>query len=117
MRKIVYAASALFILNTAGWSETFKIMFETMDCTGNSGFLSVDADRIYRIETADCTNPDKPSEKLKKVLVKNGKGSYDLYMLTNEEARQVQKDIRAYSRSYLRGLENSDRLIIKREHR
>ncbi|WP_455212551.1 hypothetical protein, partial [Kaarinaea lacus] len=54
----------------AGLSDT-QVTFKTTDCNGNTGFASVELERIWRINSAGCATPDKPDEQLLHVLVKS----------------------------------------------
>ncbi len=106
--------TALFCL-TAGsvWAGTlsaYQVMFETTDCNGQTGFASAKIEQIYRIEPAGCTGPDgKP---IKKILLKNGQGSYDVLLLSDESAREVMGEIRAYMRAKRKMVENGNALVI-----
>jgi len=93
-------------------ASDYQVMFETTSCTGDTGFATAKVEDIYKVETASCTAPGNPSEKLKKILIKNGKGSYDTFTLTASEAKNVIGDMKAYMRARLKNLENANTLII-----
>lgn len=92
--------------------DSYKVVFETMDCSGNTGFATVGPDEIYKVGNGDCTNPEDPGKKLKQLLVHDGKGSYTVYTLTQEEARNVMQDVKEYMKARKGVLERSDSIII-----
>lgn len=104
--------SLVSLCATAHAGDSYKVVFETMDCSGNSGFATVGPDEIYRVSNGDCSNPDDPSKKLKQLLVHDGSGSYIAYSLTQEEARAVMMDVKEYMRSRKGVLDRSESVII-----
>jgi len=92
--------------------DSYKVVFETMDCSGNMGFATVGPDEIYKIGNGDCTDPDNPDHKLKQLLIHDGSGSYKVYTLTQEEARNVMRDVKEYMQARKGVLERSDSIII-----
>jgi len=99
-------------LLTGGELSAYQVMFETMTCNGETGFMSADIEAVYKIEPAACTGPD--GKKLKKILLKNSAGSYDVVTLTEDSAREVMKDIKVYMRAKRKMLENGNSLVITR---
>ena len=93
-------------------SDPYKVVFETMDCSGNTGFATVGPDEIYKVNDGDCSHPDHPGQKLKQLLVHDGSGSYKVYSLSQEEARNVMRDVKEYMRSRKGVLDRSDGVII-----
>jgi len=107
--------SALLLLCSAGAGfadDSYNIIFETMDCSGNTGFASVGLDEIYKMNNGDCSEPDNPGRKLKQLLVHDGSGSYTAYTLTQDEAKNVMRDMKEYMRARKGVLERSDSIII-----
>lgn len=102
------------LIGTAVSAANFQVLFETTTCTGESGFAAAEAADVYKIETAACSAPGKAGEKLKKILIKNGQGSYDTFTLTASEAKNVIADLKAYQRARLKSLENADTLMISK---
>lgn len=102
----------LFITSFANAADSYKVIFETMDCNGNSGFATVGADEIYKMNNGDCTDPNDPAKKLKQLLVHDGSGSYLVYSLTQDEARNVMLDLKEYMKSRKGVLDRSDAVII-----
>ena len=88
--------------------DGYQVAFETTECNGEKGFATVDMAKIDRIESDDCRYNEK---KLQKMLVKSG-GSYAVYRLTFDEAREVMKDVRLYNRAKLRMMENATPVVI-----
>lgn len=114
--KIALACSALLLLSlltSPGFADdSYKVVFETTDCTGNTGFATVGPDQIYKVEDGDCTHPQHPEQKLKQLLIHDGSGSYKVYTLSQEEARNVMLDVKEYMRARKGVLERSDSIII-----
>ena len=102
----------LFSGSVSVCAEEYKVVFETIDCTGNIGFTTLSPDEIYRIETGDCSHPEHPNQKLMKMLVHNGQGSYNVFTLSQEEARIVMKDVKDYMKARKEVLEKSNSVII-----
>lgn len=114
--KITLLFSALLMLTFfsphASAADSYKVVFETMDCSGNTGFATVGPDEIYKVGNGDCTDPNNPGKKLKQLLVHDGSGSYTAYSLTQEEARNVMLDVKDYMKSRKGVLDRSDAVII-----
>ena len=102
----------LFIASVANATDSYKVIFETMDCNGNTGFATVGADEIYKMSNGDCTDPKDPAKKLKQLLVHDGSGSYLVYSLTQDEGRNVMLEMKEYMRSRKGVLDRSDAVII-----
>lgn len=96
----------------ASAADSYKVVFETMDCSGNTGFATVGPDEIYKVGNGDCTDPNNPGKKLKQLLVHDGSGSYIVYTLTQEEAKNVMLDVKEYMKSRKGVLDRSDAIII-----
>lgn len=93
-------------------ASDYQVMFETTSCTGETGFATAKVEDVYKVENAACTAPGNPGEKLKKIMIKNGKGSYDTFTLTASEAKNVIGDMKAYMKARIKNLENANTLII-----
>ena len=103
----------LFLISSHGHADdSYKVVFETMDCSGNSGFATVGPDEIFKVQNGDCSDPDNPGKKLKQLLVHDGSGSYIVYTLTQDEARNVMRDMKEYMRARKGVLERSESVII-----
>jgi len=100
----------VLLLGSAAAGE-YKVAFETKDCMGESGFAVVGVDAIHKIEKGDCSDPDNPKQKLKKLLVKSN-GSYSVYTLTHEEAKNVMGEVKEYMKTKQQALRNSSTVII-----
>jgi len=114
--KISMLTSTLLMLfffsSSAHASDDYKVIFETMDCSGNTGFATVGADEIYKVNNGDCTDPNAPGKHLKQLLVHDGSGSYTVYNLTQDEARNVMLELKDYMKSRKGVLDRSDAVII-----
>jgi len=102
----------LFLLSSAWADDSYKLVFETMDCSGQSGFASVGPEEIYKIENGDCADPGHPGQKMKQLLIHDGSGSYRAYSLTSAEARNVMRDLKEYMRARKGVLEHSRSIIV-----
>ncbi len=102
----------LFLASFANAADDYKVIFETMDCNGNTGFATVGADEIYKMNNGDCTDPNNPAKRLKQLLVHDGSGSYLVYSLTQDEARNVMLEMKEYMKSRKGVLDRSDGVII-----
>lgn len=106
---------AILLFNTNGYAaDSYQVVFETMDCSGNSGFATVRPDDIYKVVNGDCSDPENPGKKLKQLLVHDGTGSYTAHSLTQDEARAVMKDLKEYMRSQKGLLDRSNSIILSR---
>jgi hypothetical protein len=115
MKYLLFTALTVSLLSLASngkAGDSYKVVFETMDCSGNSGFATVSPDEIYKVNNGDCSDPENPGKKLKQLLVHDGSGSYIAYSLTQEEARSVMQDVKEYMRSRKGVLDRSESVII-----
>lgn len=113
-RLTVFLLGIIFFSLTqiaAAESSAYQVTFATMSCSGESGFATVEVDRIFKMQSAGCAGED--GKQLKHVLVKNGSGSYDIYTVTAEESENITKEIKAYMAARRGLLERSQGIIIK----
>lgn len=111
VRRCVMVLSVLVMLAATAQASPYQVTFETTDCNGDTGFITLGVDEIFKIQAGDCTGADgKP---LKQMLVHNGSGSYSAYTLTEEEAQNVQKEIKAYMAARRGVLERPGAVIVK----
>ncbi len=111
MKKTCLIILAGILTVSTLYAGGYQVVFETVSCNGSTGFASVAAENVYKIENGDCMAPGS-KQKLKKIVAKNDKGSYDTFTLTAEEAKSVIGDLKAYQRAKLKNLENAHTLII-----
>jgi predicted metal-binding protein len=64
------------------------------------------------MNNGDCTDPNDPAKRLKQLLVHDGSGSYMVYSLTQDEARNVMLELKDYMKSRKGILDRSDAVII-----
>jgi len=102
---------AMFVFHAAAQAEPYQVTFATMECSGATGFATVGIDQIYKFQAAGCAGPD--GKQLQQLLVHNGSGSYSAYTLTETEAENVNKEIKAYMAARRGILERSDAVIVK----
>jgi hypothetical protein len=87
----------------------------TTNCVGDSGFASFDAERLYKIQAANCPDPEDPSRKLQQILLtSDGRvTNYEVFTVTADEAKRVIAKVQAVSQESLKGLTGT-RIIIER---
>lgn len=93
------------------------ITAETTDCGGETGFASFDVDRLYKIQSASCPDPEDSSRKLQQILLtSNGRiTNYEVLTVTVDEARRVIEKVQAVSQASLEGLTGTDIIIERSE--
>ncbi len=97
----------------AAQATQFRITFETTDCDGSIGFGAVAVDDIYRIDSHECDN--NPKLKLKQLLVhgKGGRVGYDVFVVTEAEARKIQAQIRSYMDARQKSIEQGKTIVVE----
>ena len=114
MNRIAIIVSVfLFIFVSVGIAQAspYQVTFETTECNGDTGFTTVGVDQIFKIQAGDCSGPD--GRPLKQMLVHDGSGSYLAYTLTEEEAKNVKGEIKAYMAARRGVLEKPGAVIVK----
>ena len=117
LQRALIVITAFFCINgvtvAAGLSDT-QVTFQTTDCNGNTGFASVELERIWRINPAGCAAPDKPDEQLLQVLVKSLSGltNYEVFTVNPAEAASIQAQIKAHMDAKRKALEGGNTVII-----
>jgi len=91
-------------------ASPYQVTFETTDCNGDTGFTTVGVDEVFKIQSAGCSGSD--GSPLKQMLVHNGSGSYNVYTLTEEESKNVRKEIKDYMASRRGLLDRSGAVIV-----
>lgn len=91
-------------------ASPYQVTFETTDCNGDTGFTTVGVDEIFKIQAAGCSGPD--GTPLKQMLIHDGSGSYKAYNLTEEESKNVSKEIKDYMASRRGVLDRSNAVIV-----
>ena len=100
----------MVVAGTANVSS-YQVTFQTTDCNGDTGFSTVGVEEIFKIQSAGCQGPDgKP---LQQMLIHDGSGSYSVYTLTEEEAANVNREIKDYMAARRRALDQPGAVIIK----
>jgi hypothetical protein len=98
----------------AGGISDTQVSFQTTECNGDTGFASVDLEKIWRIKSAGCSSPDKPDQQLMQVLVKSTTGlvKYEVFTVAPTEADYIQAQIKAHMAAKRKALEGGDTVII-----
>ncbi len=106
--------TGLLITGVMLCASDFQVVFETTTCNGEKGFATAKMEDVYKIESASCLDPADSKSKLQQVLVKNSRGSYDTFTLTQSEAKDVVAQMKSYTKARLKNLENANTLIISK---
>ena len=94
------------------YAEPYKVVFETIDCDGKSGFAIISVESIYKIQDGDCNDPNNPEQRLMQLLVHSGSGSYNTHLLGQDAAREVMDEVKGYMKARRGALERANTLII-----
>lgn len=106
--------AALALLPVAAAAADFpgplKVTFRTTDCDGATGLGSVDADRVARIQPYACPG----GAKLKQLLVHSPSGSYEVFNVTDDEARNIEAQVQSIMAARKKALEQTRPIILER---
>lgn len=93
--------------------EPIEITVQTTDCSGDTGFSSFSSRDLYKIQAADCSDPNEPGKKLQQVLLKSSSGlsRYDVLWVTEDEARGIMQQIKEARGAKLKRLARPEVLI------
>jgi len=93
----------------------FEVTAQTTDCSGDIGFSSFDSRDLYKIQSGDCSDPNT-GKKLQQVLLKSHGGlvRYEVLWVTQEEARNILKQIREIKNAKLKRLTRPDVVVEKK---
>ena len=112
-RFYLYNFAIFIFLVVAGSIQAapYQVTFETTECSGDTGFTTVGVNEIFKIQSAGCSGPD--GTPLKQMLVHDGSGSYNAYTLTEEESKNVKKEIKDYMAARRGVLDRPGAVIVK----
>ena len=97
------------LLPTTGWAFDYPVTFATTACNGDTGFINVDASRVFKIQTIAC----EQGGELKQALLRQENGTgYDAVTLTAEEAKALRDELRAYAAARRELLKNGSAVIV-----
>jgi len=70
-----------------------EITAQTTECNGETGYTSFYSNRLYKIESADCTDPS--GKRIMQVILRANSGltNYDLVYVTESEAKKIKSQI------------------------
>jgi len=99
----------------ASASEPIEITVQTTECSGDTGFSSFSSRDLYKIQSADCSDPNEPGKKLQQVLLKSSSGltSFNVLWVTQDEARGIMQQIKEGRNAKLKALNKPDVVIQK----
>ncbi len=103
----------VLFLTVGAIAAPYQVTFETTDCNGDTGFVTVAIDEIFKVQSAGCS--DSTGTQLKQMLIHNGSGSYNAYTLTEEESKNVRQEIKDYMASRRKLLDRSNAVIVQPE--
>jgi len=113
MKQIVLSIVFMALVVTRiCYAEPYKVVFETIDCDGKSGFLTISIESIYKIQDGDCNDPNNPEQRLKQLLVHDGSGSYKSHSLGQGAAREIMDEVKAYMKARRGVLERANTVIL-----
>jgi len=71
------------------------IVVETKDCAGNVGLASFRADRVFKIETGNCRDPDDSDQTLYRVMLRilTGAGNYDVLWVDSKGVQAIREQL------------------------
>ena len=121
MRSVIVVALSVLLLswqNMAVAGSVFYITFATVDCSGETGFVSAEMDRLVRIVPSDCTDPDKPGEKLKQLHLRSdlgGASNIEIYTITAGEMKSIQQQITDNRAARRKMVEQGKSVLIEKE--
>lgn len=98
----------------AGSLATFKVSFQTLSCDGARGFATVDADRVFKVESIPCDSGD-PVKEVFQVLVNGAPGSgsgFDVFTTSEKEAEKIMEAVGAYQEDKRIGIREGQRIIV-----
>jgi len=71
------------------------IVVATKDCAGNDGLASFRGDRVFRIVTGNCRDPDDSDQPLYQVMLRTltGNGNYDAIWVDSAGMQSIQEQL------------------------
>ncbi|MES9899269.1 MAG: caspase family protein [Sedimenticola sp.] len=113
---LLMCSTLVGISNEAFAVEPIEVTVETTECGGETGFTSFFSSDLYKIQSADCSDPNEPGKKLQQVLLKSTSGvsSFSVLWVTQAEARSIMQQIRESRGAKLKHL-TKPKVIIKKE--
>jgi len=112
MSRFILMCSLLWVAASpalaADPTRPLKVTFQTTDCSGATGFASVDVDHIDRLQPITCDS----GRALKQVLVKTRSGSFEVYTVAEAEAGKIEAQIQQVMESRRKALESEKSLRI-----
>ncbi len=93
---LLLCSTLVGVSNEAFAVDPIEVTVETTECSGDIGFSSFFSSDLYKIQSADCSDPNEPGKKLQQVLLKSTSGvsSYNVLWVTQAEARSIMQQIR-----------------------
>jgi len=100
-----------------GFAGQYQVTFKTTECNGDSGYATVEIDKIHKIETITCDEPDSVFKKLNLVIVKSAilPNSFDIFTITGKEAKRIKHEIESYMKAKKSLLKRGKPLILLEE--
>ena len=85
------------------WQEPL-IIVKTKDCEGNAGLASFRAERVFKVESGNCHDPDDSDKPLYQVILRSllGAGDYDIVWVDAAGMKEIQLQLEENRRTALR---------------
>ncbi len=98
----------------AGDLSDVKVTFRTITCQGATGFASVNADQVFKIEQIKC-EPNSKINKVHQVMIRKtaSSTSFDIFTLSGTEAEILMKKVETYQDDKRKSLRDSNRYILE----
>lgn len=85
------------------WQEPLVVV-ETKDCEGNAGLASFRAERVFKVESGHCRDPDESDKPLYQVMLRSlvGTGDYEIVWVDAAGMKEIQRQLEENRREALR---------------
>lgn len=81
------------------------VVVETKDCGGNKGLASFRAERVFKVQAAECRDPDNRDESLYQVLLYSltgGGGQYEIIWIDASNMQSIRQQLKENREAALR---------------
>lgn len=80
------------------------IVVPTKDCAGNAGLASFRAERVFKVQAADCRDPDDSDQPIYQVMLISllGAGDYDVVWVDTAGMQVIREQLEENRRAALR---------------
>jgi len=113
MRRIRAVLLALTTIGCLSYAYGgIEITAQTTECNGETGYTSFYSNRLYKIESADCTDPS--GRRIMQVILRANSGltNYDLVYVTESEAKKIKSQIDRGVDARLKGMSGQREITL-----